>query len=52
MKKLLVLALMLVLPAGALAQSITIKLGTLHAVFLQAARFIPERELRPHFYTE
>ncbi len=24
--------------------------GTLHAIFRQAARFIPERELRPHFY--
>ena len=30
----------------------TVKLGTLHAIFTQAARFIPERELRPHFYTD
>jgi predicted RNA binding protein YcfA (HicA-like mRNA interferase family) len=29
-----------------------IKLGTLHAIFTQAARFIPERELRRHFYTD
>jgi len=30
----------------------TIKLGTLHAILIQAARFIPERELRRHFYTD
>jgi predicted RNA binding protein YcfA (HicA-like mRNA interferase family) len=29
-----------------------IKLGTLHAIFAQAARFIPEADLRPHFYTD
>ena len=26
--------------------------GTLLAVFRQASRFIPEDQLRPHFYTE
>jgi len=26
--------------------------GTLHAVYRQALRFIPEAELRPHFYTD
>ena len=25
--------------------------GTLHAVYRQALRFIPETDLRPHFYT-
>ena len=30
----------------------TVKLGTLHAIFLQAARFIPEAELRRHFYAD
>jgi predicted RNA binding protein YcfA (HicA-like mRNA interferase family) len=25
--------------------------GTLNAIFRQAARFIPEDELRPHFYS-
>ncbi|MGH2355293.1 MAG: type II toxin-antitoxin system HicA family toxin [Chloroflexota bacterium] len=25
--------------------------GTLQAIFRQASRFIPEDELRPHFYT-
>lgn len=29
-----------------------IKLGTLHEIVTQAARFIPEADLRPHFYTE
>ncbi|MGH7320095.1 MAG: type II toxin-antitoxin system HicA family toxin [Candidatus Rokuibacteriota bacterium] len=29
-----------------------IKLGTLHEIFAQAARFIPEAELRPHLYTD
>jgi predicted RNA binding protein YcfA (HicA-like mRNA interferase family) len=27
-------------------------IGTLVAIFRQATRFIPESELRPHFYTE
>ena len=26
--------------------------GTLRAIYRQALRFIPEAELRPHFYTE
>jgi predicted RNA binding protein YcfA (HicA-like mRNA interferase family) len=26
--------------------------GTLRAVFRQALRYIPEEQLRPHFYTE
>lgn len=26
--------------------------GTLHAIYRQALRFIPESELRPHFYSE
>jgi predicted RNA binding protein YcfA (HicA-like mRNA interferase family) len=26
--------------------------GTLHAIYRQALRFIPETELREHFYTE
>ena len=26
--------------------------GTLQAIFRQASRFIPEDDLRPHFYTE
>jgi predicted RNA binding protein YcfA (HicA-like mRNA interferase family) len=26
--------------------------GTLHAIYHQALRFIPESELRPHFYAE
>ena len=44
--------------ANGAAQSLTIpvhreiKLGTLHAIFLQALRFIPELDLRPHFYTD
>ena len=29
-----------------------VKVGTLHAIFLQALRFIPEGDLRPHFYTD
>ena len=29
-----------------------VKLGTLHAIFEQAARFIPEAELRRHFYSD
>jgi predicted RNA binding protein YcfA (HicA-like mRNA interferase family) len=30
----------------------TVKLGTLHAIFTQATRFIPERDLRRHLYTD
>jgi hypothetical protein len=30
----------------------TVKVGTLHAIFTQAIQFIPEAELREHFYTE
>ncbi|MCH8848101.1 MAG: type II toxin-antitoxin system HicA family toxin [Chloroflexi bacterium] len=26
--------------------------GTLRAIFRQASRFVPEDELRPHFYTD
>ena len=26
--------------------------GTCRAIFRQASRFIPEQDLRPHFYTE
>ncbi len=26
--------------------------GTLHAIYRQALRFIPESELRPHFYSQ
>jgi predicted RNA binding protein YcfA (HicA-like mRNA interferase family) len=26
--------------------------GTLHAIFRQASRFVPEEDLRPHFYAE
>ena len=39
------------------AQILTIPLhkelapGTLHAIYRQAARFVPEEELRPHFYS-
>ena len=46
-----------VLPDGT-SQTLTVpahaavKLGTLNAIFAQAARFIPERELRRHFYTD
>jgi len=46
-----------ILPDGA-SQTLTVpaheavKLGTLHAIFMQATRFIPERELRRHFYTD
>ncbi|MBI3454163.1 MAG: type II toxin-antitoxin system HicA family toxin [Candidatus Rokubacteria bacterium] len=29
-----------------------IKLGTLHAIFTQAVRFIPEADLRQHFYSD
>ena len=29
-----------------------IKLGTLHAIFAQAARYIPEADLRPHSYMD
>jgi predicted RNA binding protein YcfA (HicA-like mRNA interferase family) len=29
-----------------------IKLGTLQAIVTQAVRFIPEADLRPHFYTD
>ena len=40
------------------AQILTIPLhkvlapGTLHAIYRQAARFVPEEELRLHFYSE
>jgi predicted RNA binding protein YcfA (HicA-like mRNA interferase family) len=43
---------------GGIRQSLTIVLhsevdkGTLRAIFRQALRYIPESELRPHFYTE
>jgi predicted RNA binding protein YcfA (HicA-like mRNA interferase family) len=46
-----------VLPGG-VRETLTIVLhdevdkGTLRAMFRQALRYIPERELRPHFYTE
>jgi predicted RNA binding protein YcfA (HicA-like mRNA interferase family) len=30
----------------------TLKPGTLKSVFRDACRFIPEEELRPHFYTD
>lgn len=26
--------------------------GTLQAIFRQASRYVPEEDLRPHFYTE
>ena len=26
--------------------------GTLHSIFRQAIRFVPERDLRTHFYTD
>ena len=26
--------------------------GTLHAIYRQAGRFVPESELRPYFYTD
>ena len=29
-----------------------IKLGTLREIFTQAVRFIPDADLRPHFYTD
>ena len=29
-----------------------IRIGTLHSIYQQACRFIPEDELRPHFYTD
>jgi predicted RNA binding protein YcfA (HicA-like mRNA interferase family) len=29
-----------------------VKLGTLREIFTQAVRFIPEVDLRPHFYTD
>ena len=44
--------------AGGIRQTLTIVLhdevdkGTLRAIYRQALRFIPEAELRPHFYTE
>jgi predicted RNA binding protein YcfA (HicA-like mRNA interferase family) len=28
-----------------------VKLGTVREIFTQAARFLPEADLRPHFYT-
>lgn len=45
------------LPSG-LQQTLTIvhhvevDRGTLHAIYRQALRFIPESELRPHFYSD
>jgi predicted RNA binding protein YcfA (HicA-like mRNA interferase family) len=45
------------LPSG-LHQTLTIvhhaevDRGTLHAIYRQALRFIPESELRPHFYSD
>lgn len=27
-------------------------IGTLHAIYRQACRFIPEERLRPHFFTD
>jgi predicted RNA binding protein YcfA (HicA-like mRNA interferase family) len=44
--------------ASGVSQTLTIVLhaevdrGTLHAIYRQALRFIPESELRQHFYTE
>jgi predicted RNA binding protein YcfA (HicA-like mRNA interferase family) len=44
--------------ASGVHQTLTIVLhadvdrGTLHAIYRQALRFIPEADLRPHFYTE
>ena len=44
--------------ASGVSQTLTIVLhtevdrGTLHAIYRQALRFIPEAELREHFYTE
>lgn len=44
--------------AGGHAQNITIPnhkeidRGTLHAIITQASRFVPEQELRGHFFTE
>ncbi len=29
-----------------------ISTGTLHAIYREACAFIPEHELRPHFYTD
>jgi hypothetical protein len=43
---------------GGIRQTLTIVLhheldkGTVRAIFRQALRYIPESELRPHFYTE
>jgi len=44
--------------AGGIRQTLTIVLhnevdkGTLRAIFRQALRYIPESELRPHFFAE
>jgi len=44
--------------AEGLTQTLTVPLhkdldrGTLHAIYRQAARFVPEAELRPSFYAE
>lgn len=44
--------------AGGIRQTLTIVLhdevdkGTLRAIFRQALRYLPERDLRLHFYTE
>jgi predicted RNA binding protein YcfA (HicA-like mRNA interferase family) len=44
--------------ASGVHQTLTIVLhaevdrGTLHAIYRQALRFIPESNLRPHFYTD
>jgi predicted RNA binding protein YcfA (HicA-like mRNA interferase family) len=43
---------------GGVRQTLTIVLhdevdkGTLRAIFRQAVRYVPESELRPHFFTE
>ena len=29
-----------------------LKIGTLHNIYREACRFIPEDELKPHFYTD
>jgi predicted RNA binding protein YcfA (HicA-like mRNA interferase family) len=44
--------------ADGMAETLTIpahhqiKLGTLHEILTQAARYIPTADLRPHFYTD
>lgn len=45
------------LPSG-IREGLTVPLheeldrGTLHTIYRQAGRFIPESDLRPHFYTD